>query len=194
MIGYLSGKVISFSDGTVILAAGGVGFEVACSAQAYAKLVENGGGEIFTYTAVKEDGISLYGFISAEEKKAFTDLISVSGVGPKMGIAVLSQMTLKSLTAAIATADVKSLAAVKGLGKKTAERIILELKGKTDAQFSVESDGIIGASVTADADAVAALTSLGFTKAESESAVIKAQTDGATGLNGIIAAALKNVR
>ena len=69
MIGYLSGKLVSFSDGTVILSTGGIGFEVACSAQAYAKLVSDGGGDIFVYTAVKEDGVSLYGFISAEEKR-----------------------------------------------------------------------------------------------------------------------------
>lgn len=193
MIGYLSGKLVSFSDGTVILSTGGIGFEVACSAQAYAKLVSDGGGDIFVYTAVKEDGVSLYGFISAEEKKAFTDLISVSGVGPKMGIAVLSQMSSSALTAAIATSDVKTLSSVKGMGKKTAERIILELKGKVGADFSGEAQPNIP-SVSADADAVAALVSLGFTKSESENAVIKAQQSGATGLENIIAAALKNVR
>lgn len=196
MIGYLNGKLVSYNEGTVILSVGGVGFEVACSAQAYAELVKNGGGEIYTYTAVKEDGISLYGFITTEEKKAFLDLISVSGVGPKMGIAVLSQMSLNSLTAAIATSDVKALSAVKGMGKKTAERIILELKDKFGAEFtggSAVSDGVKSA-VACDSDAVAALVSLGFTKSESESAVIKAQQSGATGLEKIIAAALKNVR
>ena len=195
MIGYLNGKLVSFSDGTVILSVGGVGFEVACSAQAYAELVKNGGGEIYTYTAVKEDGISLYGFISSEEKSAFLDLISVSGVGPKMGIAVLSQMSLSALLAAIATSDVKALSSVKGMGKKTAERIILELKEKTGAKFTglPVSEGLT-ATVSADGEAVMALVSLGFTKSESESAVIKAQQSGAIGLEKIIAAALKNVR
>lgn len=193
MIGYLNGKLISFEDGTVILSAGGVGFEVACSSSAYAKLVSDGGGEIYTYTALKEDGISLYGFISPEEKKAFLSLISVSGVGPKMGIAVLSQMSLNSLNAAICAADVKALSAVKGLGKKTAERIILELKDKSsEFSFSALSKEPVG--VSADPDAVAALTQLGFTKSESETAVKRAQEQGADTLEKVIAAALKLVR
>lgn len=193
MIGYLNGNLVSFEDGTVILSVGGVGFEIACSSSAYAKLLGDGGGEVYTYTAVKEDGISLYGFISPEEKKAFMRLISVSGVGPKMGIAVLSQMSLSALNAAIVKSDVKTLSAVKGLGKKTAERIILELKdktGETDAALFNTEPSV----AHADADAVAALTSLGFTKTESETAVKKAQSEGADTLEKIIAAALKIVR
>ena len=102
-------------------------------------------------------------------------------------------MSSSALTAAIATSDVKTLSSVKGMGKKTAERIILELKGKVGADFSGETQPNIP-SVSADADAVAALISLGFTKSESENAVIKAQQSGATGLENVIAAALKNVR
>ena len=195
MIGYLNGKLISYDDETVILSVGGVGFEVACSSSAYAKLVSDGGGEVYTYTAVREDGISLYGFISPEEKKAFIELISVSGVGPKMGIAVLSQMNLTALKTAIASSDIKTLSGVKGLGKKTAERIILELKDKMGEGVFVSEEGVpTGYSSSADPDAVAALTSLGFTKSESENAVKKAQADGADTLEKIIAAALKNVR
>ena len=195
MIGYLNGKLISYDAETVILSVGGVGFEVACSSSAYAKLVGDGGGEVYTYTAVREDGISLYGFISPEEKKAFIELISVSGVGPKMGIAVLSQMNLTALKTAIASSDIKTLSGVKGLGKKTAERIILELKDKMSEGVFVSGEGVpTGYSSSADPDAVAALTSLGFTKSESESAVKKAQADGADTLEKIIAAALKNVR
>ena len=193
MIGYLNGKLISFDDDTVILSVGGVGFEVACSSAAQAELIKNGGGEIYTYTAVKEDGISIYGFISKEEKRAFINLISVSGVGPKIGITILSQMSLDSLVAAIATSDVKALSAVKGLGKKTAERIILELKDKV-SDVGVQTANTATASIVANADAVAALTSLGFTKSESEAAVIKAEADGADTLQKIISQALKNVR
>ena len=193
MIGYLNGKLVSFDDGKVILSVGGVGFEVACSSAAQSELIKNGGGEIYVYTAVKEDDISLYGFISPEEKRAFIELISVSGVGPKMGIAVLSQMSLDSLVLAIASSDVKTLATVKGMGKKTAERIILELKDKFGGA-NIDVKSIAAPTAVANADAVAALTSLGFTKAESESAVIKAESDGANTLEKIIAQALKNVR
>lgn len=193
MIGYLNGKLVSFDDDTVILSVGGVGFEVACSSAASAELIKNGGGEIYTYTAVKEDGISIYGFISPEEKRAFVSLISVSGVGPKIGITILSQMSLDALITAIASSDVKTLSAVKGLGKKTAERIILELKDKFGS-VGVVAPQAAAASIVANSDAVAALTSLGFTKAESEAAVIKAEADGADTLQKIIAQALKNVR
>ena len=82
MIGYLNGKLISYKDGTVILETGGVGFEVACSSAVYDALIKNGGGEVFIYTAVREDAISLYGFISPDEKDIFLQLISVSGVSP----------------------------------------------------------------------------------------------------------------
>ena len=116
MIGYLKGKVISYGDGEVILENNGVGFLVSCSASVYEKLITEGFGEAFIYTAVREDDISLYGFLSLEEKKAFLSLISVSGVGPKMGITILSQMDLKTLTVAIAKGDVKTLSSVKGLG------------------------------------------------------------------------------
>ena len=195
MIGYLNGKLVSFEDGTVILSAGGVGFEIACSSSAYAKLVGDGGGEVYTYTAVKEDGISLYGFISPEEKKAFINLISVSGVGPKMGIAVLSQMNLSSLKTAISAGDIRTLSGIKGLGKKTAERIILELKDKMGDGFTSAEDGAaVSFTVSSDPDAVAALTSLGFTKSESETAVKRAMELGADSLEKIIAAALKLVR
>ncbi|MDY6367817.1 MAG: Holliday junction branch migration protein RuvA [Clostridia bacterium] len=193
MIGYLNGKLVSFDEGTVILSVGGVGFEVACSSAAQAELVKNGGGEIYVYTAVKEDGISLYGFISQEEKRAFSQLVSVSGVGPKIGITILSQMSLNALITAIATSDVKTLSSVKGLGKKTAERLILELKDKIGTA-GVDVSSVAPVTGTANADAVAALVSLGFTKNESETAVLKAEADGADTLQKIIAQALKNVR
>ena len=124
MIGYLKGNLISAEDGVALIEVNGVGYEVNCSGAAYRDLISNRVGEVFTYTAVKEDGISLYGFCSQEEKKLFLQLISVSGVGPKMGIAVLSAIPATDLTLKIATGDVKGLSAVKGLGKKTAERIV----------------------------------------------------------------------
>lgn len=194
MIGYLKGKVISYGDGEVILENGGIGFTVNCSSSVYEKLLSDGEGEAFIYTAVKEDDISLYGFSSLEEKKAFLSLISVSGVGPKMGITVLSQMKLKTLVAAISSGDVKTLSSVKGLGKKTAERIILELKEKIGGEEFDLTDVATKSSVVADKDAVLALMSLGFNKTESERAVIDAQNSGAKGIENVIAYALKNIK
>ena len=198
MIGYLSGKVIDYYDGTVILETGGVGFEVACSASAYKMLVERGAGEIFVYTAVKEDGISLYGFSDGEEKRVFLRLISVSGVGPKMGIAILSGISMKDLITAIARGDVKTLSAVKGLGKKTAERIILELREKVDGDNEAFIASLTPtASAVKDpefADAVDALIGLGFSKTESEKAVSEAQRNGKKTAQELISYAIKIVR
>lgn len=195
MIGYLKGKVIYAEEGTVILETGGVGYEVACSSSVYQKLLTNGEGEAYIYTAVREDGISLYGFISAEEKKVFLELISVNGVGPKMGITVLSSMSVAELTLAIATSNIKALSSVKGLGKKTAERIILELKDKFGGDFDQTSGEILTAPVKkANQDAVTALTSLGFSKTESENAVIEAEKNGANTVESIIAYALKHIK
>ena len=194
MIGYLKGNLVHAEDGVAIIEAGGVGYEVACSASAYNLLVRNGGGEVFIYTALKEDGISLYGFVSVEEKKAFLQLISVSGVGPKMGITVLSAMSVKELILKIAAGDIKGLSAVKGLGKKTAERIILELKEKMGGQPT--EDGAIFEEVSApkNPEAVTALMGLGFTRAESENAVRKAELAGAADLQQTIALEIKSMR
>lgn len=193
MIGYLKGNLIYAEDGVAILDVNGVGYEVNCSGAAYRDLLSNRGGEVFVYTAVKEDGISLYGFCSQEEKKLFMQLISVSGVGPKMGIAVLSSMPATDLTLKIATGDVKGLSAVKGLGKKTAERIVLELRDKIGAiEGGVSAEPVI-AEEDAD-DAIVALMGLGFTRSESVTAVRKAKAAGAENLQQTISFALKSMR
>ncbi len=198
MIGYVKGKLLSAYEGTVLLENGGIGYEITCSASVYAEILAHNGGEVYTYTAVKEDGISLYGFISAEEKNMFLKLISVSGVGPKMGISVLSNMNLKDLALKIATSDVKGLSAVKGLGKKTAERIILELREKVGGSDVSESGSSSVAAKIAvsqdDEDAVIALMSLGFTRAECEKAISKAKEQGITELEKLLAFALKNIK
>ena len=97
MIGYLKGKVLYHENGMVLLENNGIGYEITCSNSALASLINAGQGEVYTYMAVREDGVSLYGFSSREEKNMFLKLISVSGVGPKMGITVLSNMDLNSL-------------------------------------------------------------------------------------------------
>jgi Holliday junction DNA helicase RuvA len=199
MIGYISGNLISADDnGMIILETGGIGYEITCSSSAYELIVNQGKGSLYTYLNVREDGFYLYGFISKEEKSMFLKLITVSGVGPKMGIAVLSSMPLDELAFIIASQDVKSLSKVKGLGKKTAERIILELREnissldlpetnkkssvKVEPMSPVESDGVI------------ALMSLGFSRAESEVAVKNAISRGADTIESIIKIALQTIR
>lgn len=201
MIGYLRGKVLSLRPESVILDINGVGYEVVCSGAAFSKLsgVRTGEeGEVYTYLQVSEQGVALFGFADLREKELFLRLTSVQGVGAKLAIAALSSMRPADLTEAIYTADVKRLTAVKGLGKKTAERIVLELHGK------ISADEIIGTSeggmpaVSAprsqdDDDAVAALMNLGFTKQESARAVERAKAAGAGTIEEIIGLALRGM-
>ena len=198
MIGYIKGNVLSYFDGVVLLENNGIGYEITCSASVYQKLLGDKQGEVYTYLAVREDGVSLYGFISPEEKNMFLKLISVSGVGPKMGITVLSNMKLDDLAVKIATSDVKGLSSVKGLGKKTAERIILELREKINAEqvdsekpttndqdFALDGD---------NQDAIIALMSLGFNRQECVKAVKVAKENGAETIQQLISFALKFIK
>ena len=197
MIGYLKGKVLYSDAGTIVLETGGVGYEVQCSGAAFAKLVTDGAGELYTYLQVREDGVSLFGFVSMEEKNMFLKLISVSGVGPKMGIGILSSMNVGELAAAIASSDVKMLSTVKGLGKKTAERIVLELREKVSAA-ALPSAGAVqdmpAEKVTdREEDAIVGIMSLGYTRNESLRAVRRAVEGGAASVEEIVMSALKNM-
>lgn len=197
MIGYLKGKVKYLAPEFVLLEVNGVGYEVICSGAAFSKLSGASEGEVYTYMQVKEDGVSLFGFADMQEKGLFLKLTSVQGVGAKMAISLLSSMRPSDISEAIATADSKRLSAVKGLGKKTAERIILELHGKISADELLGGESV-GGRVSAlpteeDDDAVAALMGLGFTKQESARAVERAKSAGARTVEDIIAAALRGM-
>lgn len=200
MIGYLKGKVIYSEEGVVLLEVNNVGYELVCSGALFAKLVTDGQGEAYTWLQPREDGVSLYGFVSPEEKKMFQKLISVSGVGPRMGIAVLSALNIGDLAVAIATSDLKMLSSVKGLGKKTAERIVLELREKVSAG-EMAGAAAKGAAKPAPAeklsdkeeDAVVGLMSLGYTRAESTRAVKAAMERGADSLEEIVMTALRSM-
>jgi len=198
MIGYLKGKVLDISADSAIIVVGGVGYEAICSASAFSKMAIGQECEIYTYLQVSEaNGVQLYGFSSPQEKAMFLKLISVSGVGPKVGISVLSQMSVNDVAIAVATGDVKALSGVKGLGKKTAEKIIVELRDRVSAPLNgAVKDGQSVPFVSPskeDEDAVVALISLGFTRAESEKAVAKAKADGAATIEEIIMISLKSM-
>lgn len=203
MIGYVSGKVISNDENVVLIENGGIGYEVNCSAAALSRLLCEREGGVYTYLQVKEDGILLFGFDTAEEKKMFLKLLSVSGVGAKMAINVLSGMSIKDLAVAIASSDIKTLSKIKGLGKKTAERIIVELresvlpeKGDINSANleALGAAGMLSGGFSADGDnAVTALMTLGYTKAVAVSAVNTAVAGGADTLERIIADALRSL-
>ena len=195
MIGFLKGKILNLtSESALIVTASGIGYDVLISGSAYDELCGKPDGEIYTYMQVKEDGINLFGFSSTEEKAMFLKLISVSGVGPKMGIAVLASLNVNEIAVAIAANDVKKMSAVKGMGKKTAERIILELREKVGAT-DIPSSGNkpVVRMTTGEEDAVVALMTLGFTRSESESAVSRAKAGGAVEIEDIIKSALQGM-
>ena len=197
MIGSITGKVIANSDNVILLENGGIGYEITCSVSAFSKMMQDREGGLFTYLQVKEDVISLYGFASQEEKSMFLKLISVSGVGAKMGITVLGGMSLKDLALAIATSDVKSLSKIKGLGKKTAERIIVELR-ESVSSVGDKSEGLesFAQSATIGNDgenAVLALISLGYNRSVAVKAVSGAIATGANAVEEIIAVALRSL-
>ncbi len=199
MIAYLRGKVLTLTAETAILEVNGVGYEIYCSGGAFRKLVVGEIAELYTYLQVKEDGLVLFGFGSTKEKELFLKVTSVSGVGPKLGISVLTGLSADELAQAIATADVKRLSAVKGLGKKTAEKIVLELHGKISAAevMNASGDALSLAEQTTtftataeDEEAISALMGLGFTKSESVQAVKRARERGAVTVEDIIRKAL----
>ena len=200
MIAYLKGKVLYIGAETAILEVNGVGYEVYCSGGAFKKLTQGEVADLYTYLQVKEDGVTLFGFANPKEKEIFLKVISVSGVGPKLGIAVLTGLSADEFAQAVATADVKRLSAVKGLGKKTAEKIVLELHGKISAAEVMNASGDTVSATNAetpmrlsaqDEEALSALMGLGFTRSESTQAIKRAHEQGATDVEEIIRKALQ---
>ena len=198
MIGYIKGKLLQDFGGEIILENNGVGFSIMPSAEAYKEIVNNGGGAVYTYMAVREDDISLYGFKSIEEKKMFLKLITVSGIGPKMGMTVLSNMNLTDLAVKIATNDIKGLSQVKGLGKKKAEMIIVELREKMGEELkqskAEKNEPQINLNDKDVEDAMLALTGLGFSRQECVAVLSKAKAQNVQGVQALIAFSLKNIR
>ena len=199
MIAYVRGKVLETTEETMIVDVNGLGYELYCSSGAFQKAGVGEYIELSTYLQVKEDGITLFGFANAKEKELFLKLISVDSVGPKLGISVLSGMSADDFAAAVLSADAKRLSTIKGLGKKTAEKIILALHGKISAGEIMQASGDAPTPKAAkaeklspmDEDAVAALQGLGFTRSESLQAVKKAKEQGATSTEDIIMRALQ---
>ncbi len=199
MIGYVKGKLLAQTEGQIILENNGVGFSITPSAEAQREILANGGGAVYTYMAVREDDISLYGFKSLEEKNMFLKLITVSGIGPKMGMTVLSNMSLQDLAVKIATSDIKGLSAVKGLGKKKAEMIIVELREKMgeelkETKVSKAQTQEIDITDKESSDAMLALTGLGFTKQQCVEVLTRAKNENVQGVQALIAYSLKNIK
>ncbi|AAF10840.1 Holliday junction branch migration protein RuvA [Deinococcus radiodurans] len=177
MIAYLSGVVREVREGSAVVVAGGVGYEVQCPAGMLARLKPGEAAEFSTRFIVREDAQLLFGFPDADHLKLFDLLTSVSGVGPKLGLALLSAMPVSALAAGLIGGDVKLLSSVSGVGKKTAERLALELSSKVPEHLAAAASGAAGGkrparvSSTAGHDAVDALLALGFREAQVRAAV-----------------------
>lgn len=163
MIAALAGTLITKTPQSVILDVHGVGYEVFTSLQTYYRLPElKQTVRLHTYTHVREDALVLYGFLSTDEKAAFLLLTSVSGVGPRLGLALLSGLTVAELASALRAGDARRLSSVPGIGQKTAARLILELQSKiTSIVPEALVEGAAGPSSVAD-DALSALINLGY--------------------------------
>ena len=188
MYAFIEGEVCEKLNGSLVLLASGVGWQLNCSnntLQAAPPLGET--MRCWTYLSVREDAMELFGFATREEKEMFLQLTSVSGIGPKTALGVLGAMPLRDLNLAILLGDVNALSRAPGIGKKTAQRIALELKDKisqADVSAAVPSQGAAAAAVSslspdAVSEAIEALIALGYSSTEARNAIsqVKDQTD-----------------
>lgn len=171
MISFLRGNIVDSGENYLVVDVQGVGFEMTATMNAVFKFTAlDGEVNIPTYLAVREDSMTLYGFADRTEKEMFLKLVSVSGVGPKVAVTVLSSISSTDLCVAIATSDVTALSKVKGLGKKTAEKIIVELREKVGKIDHGQIKGIQNNALNIDGqaveDACVALQSLGLSSSD----------------------------
>lgn len=206
MFYYIKGELTKLLPGLAVIEAGGVGYALTVSDTTHASLAPlydvkaPRTAKLYTYMAVREDGVDLFGFHKEEELSAFRLLISVSGVGPKAGISILSTLTPEKLALAICTEDSKALAKANGIGNKTASRIILELKDKFSKEsIPADAEGLAptvtstaGASSGKLNEATDALMVLGYSRAEALNALKNVNVDQLS-LEDVILAALKKL-
>lgn len=174
MIAYIDGTLAHKDPTQAILDVQGIGYEVRISLATYSKLpAESEKAKLFTYQHIKEDGQTLYGFLDPNEKALFMHLISVSGIGPGTGIVMVSSMSVGEIRYAIVNEDVRSIQSIKGVGPKTAQRVVLELKDRLRkdellAKAGVDTVPLAKAYNTNRSEALAALVTLGFARSAAE--------------------------
>ena len=194
MINFVTGEIVAKNENSAVLDYNGMGFEIFVSTTSLVSMGQIGdSARLFTYMNVKEDEISLYGFLTIEEKNMFLKLITVSGVGPKMALGILSGLSLSDLAVAIKGEDIKLLSTIKGLGKKTAERLVLELKDKIDlVGFATVSEVNDEINVNMVDEATEALVALGISKNEAYR-LAKLNATGAESTEDIIRKTFQNL-
>lgn len=208
MYAYLKGTLEEIAEDTIVIEVGGIGYNVKVSATTV-DLLPGLGREvkIYTYTMVREDALSLYGFLTRDDLEIFKKLITVNGIGPKGGLAILSAMSADALRFAIMAGDAKAIAKAPGIGNKTAERVILDLRDKVSVEDTLYGpgggvDGNRGRHSGADGavpdnvmkkEAIEALVALGYSPSDATAAVKKVELDEDTTVESILKAALKYI-
>jgi len=187
MIGTLRGNIAHKSASEVIVDVGGVGYRVITPLGVLSELPPVGREAfLYIYTHVREDAIHLYGFSSEGEKKVFTTLLGISGIGPKVALSIVSGIPYEAFLVAVEAEDITRLTSIPGLGKKTAQRLVLELRGK------LPREGV--AAVDAEfEDALSALINLGYRKADATGAIELARKDGHSDIESVLREALKRL-
>ncbi len=197
MIASLKGRLTLRAPDQVVVEVGGIGYKVLVSLHSFARLPALG-EEVFlhVHTAVREDDISLFGFVDEAEKKVFQKLIGVNGIGPKLALTILSGIGPEELVTALHTEDLARLTAIQGIGRKTAERMVLDLKDKL---AELQGEGRLGSSTSGNGkrkifdEAVSALVNLGYTRIIAERTLLKVSSWEKMPLEGIIRQALKSL-
>jgi len=199
MIAHLRGTLLEKHPNLVIVDTGGVGYEVTIPVSAYSSLPETGAEvQLHIHTHVREDAFLLFGFLSAADKALFEKLITVSGIGPKLAVTALGGLTAPDLAQAIREASIEQLVRIPGVGKKTAERMVLELRDKLDLLPGIARAAAASAKSafnTTEEDVISALANFGASRTSAEAAVSKARsaTEG-NDFDGLFRRALKLVR
>lgn len=179
MIGYLQGNLLKTGPERVLLDVQGVGYEVHIPLSTYYEIEKRGTSgrvALYIHTHLREDGIALFGFWTEREKLLFEKLIGVTGIGPRLARVILSGMPPDDLLSALASGDLGRLGTIPGVGKKTAERMILELRDKM-RELAAELPETTAAAAPADQDVVSALVNLGYKSAQAERAVAEARRE-----------------
>src|ERR1700752_4685266 len=178
MIAHLRGKLLAKHPNQAIVEAAGVGYDVTISVPTFSDLPESGSEvALHVHTHVREDTLALYGFLRSSEKLLFEKLITVSGIGPKLAITILSGMAADEMVGAIRGNDVARLTRIPGIGKKTAERMVLELRDKLPAGTGAAEVSVMAANPVEE-DVVSALVNLGYQRAAAEKALLAARGMG----------------
>lgn len=199
MIGFVKGRIDEITEDNVVVDIGGIGCNVKISGETAAQLSGiNEEVKLYTYTCVREDSFQLYGFLTRDDLEIFKKLITVNGIGPKGGLAILSVMSADNLRFAIISGDAAAIAKAPGIGKKTAERVILDLKDKVSIEDTFVSGKMTQSNEkTADnqakKEAVEALTALGYSASDALRAVNMVSFEEGMSVEAILKLALKNM-